>query len=185
MMGNVILDMAISLDGFIVGANDEDGGLHNWYFAPAPKSAAVIEELIHTSGAIVMGRRAYDMGDRYDGYVDNPYKVPHFVLTHRVPQQAAKGETSFTFVTEGIESILKQAKAAAGDKDVVIGGGATIAQQCLKAGLIDEIQIHLVPVLIGDGIRLFEHIGAESIELEQTRVIESAGVTHLKFRVVK
>jgi len=184
-MGKVLLDMAMSLDGYLARPHDEDGGLHNWYFSPAPKSAAVIEELINTSGVIVMGRRAYDIGDRYDGYVDNPYKVPHFVLTHNVPEKPAKGETSFTFVTEGIESILKQAKAAAGDKDVVIGGGADIAQQCLKAGLIDEIQIHLVPVLLCEGLRLFEHIGTESIELEQTRVIESTGVTHLKFRVVK
>jgi len=90
-----------------------------------------------------------------------------------------------TFVTDGIESTLKQAKAAAGDKDVVVGGGANTAQQLMKAGLLDEIQIHLIPVLLGAGIRLFDHIGTEPIELETTRVIEAPDVTHLRFRVVK
>ena len=92
---------------------------------------------------------------------------------------------AFIFITDGIESALKQAKAAAGDKDVVIGGGAATAQQFLKAGLLDEIQIHLVLVLLGEGKRLFDHLGTEHIELESTRVIESPGVTHLRFRVGK
>lgn len=97
----------------------------------------------------------------------------------------AKGAEAFTFVTSGIESALKQAQAVAGDKKVVRGGGANIAQQYLKAGLIDEIQIHLVSVLLGVGIRLFEQISTEQIDLESTRVIEFSGVTHLRFRIVK
>jgi dihydrofolate reductase len=97
-----------------------------------------------------------------------------------------EGGTTFTFVTDGIESALEQARAAAGDKDVAIGGGAGAAQQYLKAGLVDEIQLHLVPVLLGDGVRLFEnHLGAERRKVECMRVIESPAVTHLSYRVVK
>ncbi|SRR6266566_2028546 len=107
-----------------------------------------------------------------------------FVVSHDVPEKVAKGSTTFTFVTDGIESALKQAHSAAGDKHVGVGGANT-AQQYLKAGLLDEIHIHLVPVLLGEGRRLFEHLGTKHIELENTRVIESPGVTHLKFRVVK
>jgi dihydrofolate reductase len=188
-MGIVLLDMAMSLDGFIAGPNGDDAGLHNWYFAAYngmnDRSRAVIDESIQTLGAIVMGRRAYDVGDKEDGFVDSPYHITHFVITHYVPEKAAKGTTPFTFVTDGIESALEQAKAAAGDKDIAIGGGANIAQQYLRAGLIDEIQVHLVSLLLGKGIRLFEHLDAVQIELERTRVIEAPGVTHLKFRVVK
>jgi dihydrofolate reductase len=184
-LGTVILDMAMSLDGYIAGPNGEDQGLHDWYFAPAEPSKKIIDELLDTFGAIVMGRRAYDVGDKQDGFADTPYKVKHFVLTHQVPEKAAKGTTSFTFVTDGIESALKQAKAAAGEKAVAIGGGANIAQQFLNAGLVDEIQIHLVSKLLGKGKRLFADSHSGTVELERTRIIESSGVTHLKFRVVK
>ena len=182
-MGKVVLDMAMPLDGFVSAPNDEDGGLHNYFFSPSDVTAKVIEEGITTTGAIIMGRCAYDLGDKFDGFVDTPYKVPHLVLTHRVPAKAAKGETAFTFVTDGIESAIEKGRVAAEDKDVVVGGGANIAQQYLRAGLLDEIQIHLIPILLSSGIRLFDHTAP--IELESTRVIESTGVTHLKFRVVK
>ncbi|MBI1879896.1 MAG: dihydrofolate reductase [Chloroflexi bacterium] len=184
-MGKVILDMSMLLDGFIAGPNNESGGLHDYFFSPSGDTVKVIEEGFKTTGVIVMGRRAYNMGAEQDGFVDNPYQVPTFVLTHAVPEKVAKGAEAFTFVTDGIESILKQAKAAAGDKNVVIGGGANTAQQFMKAGFIDEIQIHLVPVLLGDGIRLFDHLGTEHIELESTRVIAASDVTHLQFRVIK
>ncbi len=183
-MGNVFLDMAMSLDGFIAGPNDDDAGLHNWYFAPSAGSSMVIDELLRTTGAIVIGRRAYDAGDKYDGYVDTPYKVPHVVLSHTVPHRRAKGDTQFIFVADGIASALHHAHAAAHDKDVCIAGGATIAQQALNAGLLDEIQLHLVPVLLGSGIRLYDHLSTAHIALERTHVIEAPGVTHLRFRVV-
>jgi dihydrofolate reductase len=105
------------------------------------------------------------------------------VLSHQARQSVAKGGATFTFVDTGIESALAQAQAAAGEKAICVAGGATTAQQFLQAGLIDEVQIHLVPVLLGEGIRLFDH-GAP-MELEQTRVLESPGVTHLRFRIVK
>jgi len=185
LMGKVLLDMAMSLDGFIAGPNDEDGGLHDYFFSPSDATARVIEEGFQTTGATIMGRRTYDTGAEQDGFVDTPYKVAHFVLTHDAPVRAASGAEGFTFVTDGIESALKQAQAAAGDKDVVVGGGANVAQQYLKARLVDEIQIHLVHTLLGAGIPLFKHLGTEQIELETTRVIEAPGVTHLRFRVVK
>jgi len=111
-------------------------------------------------------------------------RVPCFVLTHAPREELAKGATSFTFVTDGIESALDQARAAAGERSIALMGAGT-TQQFLRAGLLDEIQLTLVPVLLGDGIRLFEHLGTDHIELERTRVIESPGVTHLRFRVLR
>ena len=110
--------------------------------------------------------------------------VPVFVVTHTVPREWNYEGSPFTFVTDGLESAVEQARAVAGDKDVGVIG-ASLVQQCIRAGLLDEIHIDLVPVLLGDGIRLFDHLGTEPIELESTRVIEGAGVTHLTFRVVK
>jgi dihydrofolate reductase len=112
--------------------------------------------------------------------------MPVFVLTHEPREKLIKeGGTTFTFVTDGIESALEKAKAAAGDKNVNIAGGADTVQQFIKAGLLDELEIHLAPVLFGDGIRLFDKMGPEHIELESARVIASPRVTHLMFRVVK
>jgi dihydrofolate reductase len=179
-MGKVFLDMAMSLDGFVSGPNNEDSGLHDWYFAPSGNAAAVIEELLQTIGAMILGRRAY--GDQPDGF-DTPYKVPHFVLTHTPRQKVERGGISFIFVDDGIESALAQAQAAAGEKAICVAGGAATAQQFLKAGLIDEVQIHLVSLLLGDGLRLFDQL--EPLKLERTRVLESLGVTHLRFSVVK
>jgi dihydrofolate reductase len=184
-VAKVLLDMAMSLDGFISGPNDEDHGLHNYFFAPAGPTKEVIEQGFRTTRALIMGRRSYEVGAAHDGFEDNPYQVPTFILTHRLPEKVAKGAETFVFVTDGVESALEQAKVAAGDKYVVVGGGANIAQQYLNAGLLDEIQLHLISTLLGQGIRLFEHFGTESIELESTGVIEGSGVTHLRFRVIK
>jgi dihydrofolate reductase len=183
-MGKVVLDMAMSLDGFIAGPNNEDGGLHNYFFSPAGATAGVIEEGFKTTGVIIMGRRSYNLGAEQAGFEDNPYQVPTFILTHDVPESVAKGAEGFSFVTDGIESLLKQATAVAGDRNVVIGGGANVAQQFLKAGFIDEIYIHLISVLLGSGIRLFDHLEAASIELENAGVIAASDATHLRFRVV-
>ena len=184
-MPNVVLDMAMSLDGFIAGPDDEDHGLHNYFFSPTGPTKQVIEEGFRTTGTIIMGRRSYDVGAAQDGFADNPYQVPTFILTHHVPEKVARGAESFVFVRDGIRSALEQAKAFTGDRDIVIGGGANIAQQYLKAGLIDDIQIHLVHTLLGEGIRLFDSMGADPIELKQTRAIEGSGVTHFRFSVVR
>ena len=184
-MAKVVLDMAMSLDGFISGPNGEDHGLHDYFFSPSSGTTEVIEEGFKITGTIIMGRRTYDIGAAQDGFVDNPYQVPTFIITHHAPEKPSKGAESFIFVTDGIESALEQAKTAAGDRYVVIGGGANVAQQYLNAGLLDEIQIHLVPILLGEGIRLFDSIGMDQMKLEKTRVIEGSGVTHLRFRLIK
>jgi dihydrofolate reductase len=179
-MGKVYLDMAMSLDGFISGPNGEDGGLHDWYFSPSGDAEFVKQELLDTMGAMILGRRAF--GSAPDGF-DTPYKVPHFILTHTARESIPRGGTEFIFVTDGIESALAKAKAAAGDKDVCVAGGASTAQQFLSAGLLDELQIHLVPVLIGGGLRLFDAL-PETLKLEKTRTLESSGVTHLRYRLI-
>ena len=188
-VGKVILDMAVSLDGFITGPNGEDAGLHDWFFPPSGSvsvvDAGVVEESVDTTGAILIGRQTYDLGDRVDGFVDTPYKVEHFVLTHEAPEQVASGETAFTFVTDGIDNALEQARAAAGDRNVAVGGGASVVRQALGTGLVDEVQLHLASVLLGGGVRLFENSGSGKIKLERTGVIESPFATHLRFRVIK
>lgn len=184
-MAKVIVDMAMSLDGFISGPNGEDHGLHDYFFSPSGPTKEVIEEGFRTTGTILMGRRAYEIGAAQDGFADDPYQVPTFVLTHRIPERAARGAEGFVFATDGIESALEQAKASSGDKDIVIGGGADIAQQYLKAGLVDEIQIHVIHILLGEGIRLFDQPRIGQIELEKIRVVDAVGVTHIRFRVTK
>jgi len=152
-------------------------------FKLSSSSAEVFEELIEGGGAVVTGRRTYDIAGAWGGNGPLP-GLPLFVLTHNIPEHVPHGESRYTFVTDGVESAIEHAKAAAGDKYVSVMG-ASVPQQCLRAGLLDEIQIHLVPVLLGAGVRLFEHLGSESIELETIRVVDSPGVTHLRFRVVK
>ena len=178
-MGKVFLDMAMSLDGFVSGPNNDDAGLHDWYFAPSGNATVVIDELIHSIGAMILGKRVF--GDVPEGW-DTPYKVPHFVVTHTPLKRVEREGMSFNFV-DGIECALAQAQAAAGDKAICVAGGASTAQQFLRAGLLDEIQLHVVSVLLGGGLRLFDHL--ETTKLERTRVIESPGVTHLQYRVVK
>jgi dihydrofolate reductase len=149
----------------------------------AEESAQQFKEMYNTTGAIVAGRRIFDVASAWGG--KHPMDVPVFVVTHHIPQEwANKAGSPFTFVTDGVESAIAQAKAVAGNKNVGVAA-ANVAQQALRAGLIDEISIELVPVLLGQGIRLFEHLGANPIELECTQVIPAKGVTHLRYRVIK
>ncbi|HEX9837728.1 MAG TPA: dihydrofolate reductase family protein [Anaerolineales bacterium] len=203
-MGKVVFNMTMSLDGFVAGPNDGpenglgDGGeaLFNWYFSGdteipisdgnmvlkfSPQSAEILKEAFERYGAGVWGRRTFDIAQGWGGH---PPGSPCFIVTHTVPQEWVKEGSPFAFVTDGVESAIRQAKKAAGDKDVVVCT-ASILQQCLNAGLMDEIQIDLVPVLLGGGVRLFDHLGAEPIELERTRVVEAPGVTHLIYRVIR
>ena len=182
-MGIVLCGMTMSLDGFVEDAN---GGVSRLYpdLAELGKTD-MLQESIATTGAVVMGRRAFAMGDP-DSYVDHyEYQVPIFVLTRRAPDKLPKQNESltFTFVSEGVESAIRQARAAAGDKDVSIIGGASTAQQCLRAGLVDEIQIGVVPVLLGGGLRFFEGIPTEKIQLEKIRLIDSPARTDIWYRV--
>ena len=204
-MGKVTTGLSMSLDGFIAGPNDGpgsplgDGGerLFAWYsggdteyrlpgtemvFMVSPQSAQLLGEAHTNMGVFVTGRRTFDISNGWGG--SPPLGVPTFVVTHSVPQEWVYEGSPFTFVTDGLESAVEQARAVAGDKNVAVGA-ASIAQQCIRAGFLDEIHVDLVPVLLRDGIRLFDHLGAGPIELESTEVIEGAGVTHLTFRVVK
>jgi dihydrofolate reductase len=156
---------------------------------------ALVRESLDTAGAVLMGRRMFSGGEGpweddpiADGWWgdDPPFGVPVFVLTHHRRETMAKqGGTSFTFVTDGIEAALDQARTAAGDRDVAVAGGANVVQQTLKAGLLDELQIHLVPVFLAEGVRLFDQLGDEKPELEVTRAIHSPAVTHVSYRVVR
>ena len=177
-MGTVVLDMALSLDGFVAGPNGDDGGLHDWYFAPSPADTQVIDELLSDIGAMIIGRGV--LGDSADGF-DTPYKVPHFVLTHTARPRVTHGDVPFTFVADGLQQLVAQAQAAAGPKLVCVAGGASTAQQLLAAGLIDELHLHVVSTLLGSGLRLFDD-GAP-YKLERTGAILSPGVTHLRYRV--
>jgi dihydrofolate reductase len=214
-MGKLRLDLTMSLDGFVAGPNPSleqplgEGGerLHEWLFPLASfrerhgleggttnADSEVHEESLRNVGAYLMGRRMFGGGEgpwgenAWEGWWgdDPPYHVPVFVLTHHAREPLTKqGGTTFTFVTDGIEAALEQAQAAAGDEDVVVAGGAGVAQQYLEAGRLDELEVHVAPLLLGDGTRLFEHLGTELVELECTRVVGSPAVTHLRYRVVK
>jgi dihydrofolate reductase len=145
----------------------------------------VVKESFARTGAYVMGSRMFGEGEV--AWPDPPpFRAPVFVLTHHAREPwVRQGGTTFTFVTDGIDSALEQARAAADDKDIRIAGGANTVRQFIEAGLIDELQIHLAPLLLGAGVRLFEHTGPEQVQLESTRVIDSPKVTHLRYRVVK
>ncbi len=153
----------------------------------------VLRESIDATGAVLMGRRMFSGGEGgweddpvADGWWgdDPPFGVPVFILTHHARETVTKqGGTSYTFVTEGIDAAVAQARAVAGGKNVAVAGGANVVQQCLSAGLLDEMQIHVAPLLLGDGVRLFDDLGAGPRALELTRVIESPAVTHLRYSV--
>ena len=212
-MAKFRFQISVSADGFIAGPNPSEadplgeGGeqLHEWAFALAAwrkphgreggevnASTAVMEEALDNVGATVMGRKMFGGGpgpwgeDPWQGWWGDepPFHAPVFVLTHHEREPLEKeGGTTFTFVTDGIESALEQAKQAAGGKDVSLGGGADVAQQYLAAGLIDELDLNVVPVLLGGGTRLFDNLAGSDLSLEQVRAIEAPGVTHIKYRV--
>lgn len=193
-MSKVISGITMSLDGFVTGPNVTreqqlgDGGevLHRWLEEPDPRDLEVLSGKGERGGAILMGRRSYDLAEGDGGWGDGgpAGSLPCFVLTHSAPPpETVRAPSVFTFVTDGIQSAVEQAKAAAGD-DVVGVHGASAAQQCLAAGLMDEIQIHLAPVLLGSGTRLFEHLGGP-FHLERTDVVATPHATHLRFSVIR
>ena len=181
-MAGVLLDMAISLDGLICGPGGADAGLYDWYFDPSPASRPVVDELVATTGAIILGRGAFGTGEDAGGWDDTPYDVPHFVVTHRPPQPSLERSVEFVFVPAGVRAAVELAREAAGDRYATIGGGADIARQCLAEGLVDEVQLHVVPVAIGDGVPLFDRSGP-GWRLTPTRVVDAPNVTHLRYRV--
>jgi len=203
-MGKVVADITMSLDGFITGPDDVpgrglgEGGecLHNWVmggpwryddegrrFDPLDPDRTVLSEAMGSMGAGIIGKRMFDITAGWGGNPPGGPDASYFVLTHWAPAEWVSTKSPFTFVTDGIESALAQAMAVAGDKDVGIGGGADVIQQYLAARLVDELRLHLAPVLLGAGKRLFDHLGSQAIELERTRVVESPFATHLYFTV--
>lgn len=184
-MGKVIVGMSMSLDGYI---NDRSGSVAPLYadFEEMAESA-MLKDAIANTGAVVMGRSSFEMGEP-DSYADTyEFQNPIFVVTHQPPQKHPKenDRLTFTFVTDGIESAIRQAKAAAGDKDVTVIGGANTIQQILRAGLADEIHIDILPVLLNGGTKLFENTGDEPVMLEKIDVREMSVRTVMRFRVVK
>jgi dihydrofolate reductase len=193
-MGKVIFDISMSLDGFMTAANQRpeeplgEGGerLHEWAFGSDPRDREVLAGGAGSLGAVICGRRTYVDSVPWWG-ADGPTgdaRVPVFVLSHEAPGDVPDGGV-YTFVTEGIEAALKQAKAAAGDKDVTVMGGADTGQQFITAGLLDEFSIHLVPVLFGSGTRMFGHLGNGHLQLENLGSVQTPAATHLRFRVVR
>ena len=213
-MSKVRVHISTSLDGYVAGPNQTqenplgEGGesLHDWLIATKSWREAqgmeggdenvsndVFAEALDNVGVEIMGRGKFGPADRgpwgddaWQGWWgdDPPFHKPVFVVTHHEREPLTLTDTTFTFVTDGIESAMRQAKEAAGDRDVFIGGGATIINEYLAAGLIDELELHVVPLLLGGGARLFDGVGPD-VKLELLRTIEAPGVTHLKYRVAK
>lgn len=204
-MGKVTADMNVSLDGFIAGPGARPGNplgdtgarVHDWMKdtsswreraglpgGDSNTDSEVVEAWFRGYGAVVMGRNMFDTGEVPWG--DNPpFRAPVFVVTNRAREVLPReGGTTFTFITDGIEKALAQAQVAAGGKDVDVAGGADVLQQFLRAGLLDELQLHFAPVFLGDGIRLFDRT-PENIQVEPITVIESPRITHVRYRVVK
>jgi dihydrofolate reductase len=202
-VARVSFNITMSLDGYVAGPDDGpdnglgDGGesLHEWALELASwrnqhgleggetnASSEIMEEM-GSASAVIVGKRMFDNAH---GWGDEPpFHSPVFVLTHTAREPLTKGDTTFTFVTDGIESAVEQAKAAAGDGGVHIGGGASIIQQALKAGLVDEAQLTVAPLFLGGGVRLFEGLGPDDGSFELVRVLDGPRATHLKYRVVR
>jgi dihydrofolate reductase len=209
-MSSVTCQISVSLDGFVAGPNQSpddplgEGGerLHEWVVKTAAwreqhgreggeggADSEVVEQVVEGVGAYIMGRKMFGGGDgpwdeTWRGWWgdDPPFHVPVFVLTHHEREPLPmEGGTTFTFVTDGIESALEQARAAAGGKDVTIAGGARAIQQYLAAGMLDELYLHIVPLILGAGERLLENVGDPT--LEAVGVVASPAVTHVKYRV--
>jgi dihydrofolate reductase len=193
-MSTVVFDISMSLDGFITASGRRpeepmgDGGqrLHEWAFGEDERNREFFERSISELGVVIAGRNTYDDSLPWWGAdgPTGPARRPLFVVTHEAPAESPEGGV-YTFVTDGIESALEQAKAVADGKIVTVMGGASIGQQYIAAGLIDEISIRLVPVLFGSGTRMFEHLGGEHVQLEPIELIETRAATHLRFRIVK
>lgn len=196
-MGQVIANFTMSLDGFIAGPNDEMDRLFAWYRSGdtdfrmadgvmvvriSQASAALLRNVLSTSGALVTGRRTFDFTHGWGGR--HPMNIPVFVVTHTVPTDWVKPGAPFTFVTDGVASAVAQARAVAGGKNVAVGA-PQIAQQCLRAGLLDELHLDLASVVLGSGLRLFDSVGTDPIDLECLGVVQGIGVTHLRYRIVR
>ncbi|MEV7040303.1 dihydrofolate reductase family protein [Amycolatopsis sp. NPDC051061] len=193
-MADVIANMSMSLDGFVADPEDRIDHLFGWFgsgdvevptavewatFKTSEASAKMLRDAMDNVGALIAGRHLFDITQGWGG--QHPMGVPVFVVTHEAPADWPHPDAPFTFVTDGIESAVEQAKKIAGDKNVAVAS-TKIAQQCLNLGLLDGIQVDLVPVLLGSGVRFFEGLDATTT-LTGPEVVEGTGVTHLSYRV--
>ncbi|WP_230862982.1 dihydrofolate reductase family protein [Amycolatopsis camponoti] len=187
----VIAEISVSADGIVAGPDTstehplgKDGDLlHQWLFEGTDAEAGIGKRLFDGTGAFVVGRTMFDVGVDPWGD-DGTFKKPVFVVTNRPHEPVVKGPTTFTFVTDGPESALRQAKAAAGEENVLLMGGGTTLRQYLLAGLVDELRLHVVPLLFGAGVRLFDAETGAHVKLERTAVEETPNATHLTYRVL-
>jgi len=200
-MSKVLAAITMSMDGYIAGPNDRvgaglgDGGerLHHWMFGdpstdgkegrrgPADVDQAYLDELFSSGGAWIVGRTMHDLAE---GWGDDPgFGVPVFVVTHRERETNVKGDTTFTFVTGGLDEALREARAAAGQKHVIVMGGADVLRQCFDAGIVDELALTIAPILIGSGKRLFDGIASADLGFAPAAAIESPFATHIRYRV--
>jgi dihydrofolate reductase len=189
-MATVEANISMSVDGFVTGPDpdrhpgpDRGGEVVHAWAEEGRGTDLAIGEGRQIAGSVITSRKVYDETAGW-GNEDGFFRLPVFVLTHRPHDVVAMGRTTFTFVTEGIERAVVQAVAAAGDKRVHIIGGSSVVQQALAVGLVDELFLHVVPVLLGDGTRLFEHLGGP-VPLERVEVVESRRATHLRYRVLR
>ena len=199
-MSLVTTDMSVSLDGFTSGPKDLDAGfdrVQEWIMeayswreqqgiegGESNRDSEIFAEKVDQTGAYVMGRGMFDVGEEPWGD-EPPFHAPVFVVTHHARDALVKEGTTFNFVTDGVERAVEQARSAAGDKNVAVAGGANVVQQVLRGGWLDQLQLHISPVLLGDGMRLFDAADHDHIELTRTRVVETDGVTHIQFDVVR
>ena len=200
-MTKVIVDISVSLDGYVAGPNVSldnglgDGGeaLHEWVFNGTAEDRNVLDEAFEATGAVIQGRILFDIIDGPKGWNDEmgygakptgEVNAPIFVVTHKAPDKTRLGDR-FRFVTDGVESAVTQAREAAGDKDVLVMGGGQICHQVLAAGLADVVQLHVAPVVLGDGTRLFPADAAPTYSLDLVRSISTPGAQHLTYRVKK
>ena len=193
MMSKVTADISMSLDGFVTepdpgGDNplgDDPGRLHDWMFsAKTATDAEIVDEIYATTGAVLIGKRMFDVGVEPWGDPP-PFGMAVFVVTHETRDPLPRrGGTTYHFVTRGLDAALAVARAAADDKDVGVWGGPNIVTQYLQAGLLDELQLHVVPILLWNGVRLFQDLNAPRIELRKTRSIDTPRATHLLFSVL-
>jgi dihydrofolate reductase len=196
-MGKVIAGLSMSLDGFIAGSDDNPGHIFDWYEVgqerfewpgndmvsmTTPQSAAYLRDMVESAGALVVGRRVFDITDGWGGH--HPIGTPVFVVSHRGPEgwDERHDPSLTTFVNDGVESAVRQAQAVAGDKLIGVAG-PSIAQQCLNLGLLDEIRVELAPVLLGDGIPFFANLTTTPVLLDNPEIIEGDRVTHLIYKV--
>jgi dihydrofolate reductase len=189
-LSKVILGITTSLDGFVAGEKNSvsqplgEGGLrlHQWFFNPTPTDDQIMNERMETTAAVILGAKTYrdSIDEAWGG--QTPFHAPAFVLTHHLPERVIDG---FTFVSDGIDSALRQARRVAGEKDVWLMGGANVLQQYLEAGLVDEIYLHVAPVLFGQGTRLFDHIGSQHVELNLEQVTQTPDALHMRYRVIR